>query len=99
MRIDLQKKLEILGVHEPDKLTNDQLAALINGLKDVEHGYGISGKGEHCFMLLRKGTTIEMMSQPESQVNVIAMVKDTDYRDALADFYALILGRLRYGTD
>ena len=77
----------------------DQLAALINGLKDVEHGYGISGKGEHCFMLLRKGTTIEMMSQPESQVNVIAMVKDTDYRDALADFYALILGRLRYGTD
>lgn len=99
MRLDLQKKLEILGIPEPDELTNDQLAALINGFKELENGYGVSGKGEHCFMLLKKGTTIEMMSKPESQLNIIAMVKDFDYRNALADFYALILERIKYGSN
>lgn len=99
MRLDLQKKLEILGVPEPHKLSNDQLAALINGLKDVEHGYGVSGKGEHCFLLLKKGTTMEMLSKPESDVLIIAAVRDKDYRDALADFYALLLERMKYGEN
>lgn len=99
MRIDLQKKLIILGVQEPDQLTNDELAALINGLHDVETSYGVSMKGEHCFLLLKKGTTMEMMSKPESQHLILATVRDKDYRDALTDFYALLLERKLHGTD